>query len=278
MKDKYVLITGAGSGIGKKTAWALGNLGAHISFTGRHRENDLKVREELRQETGNQEIHYHHCDLASFESITAFTINLCKSIENLDILINNAGIWNSEKASTLDGIECHLAVNYLAPFLMTSQLLPLLKNSPSARIINLTSGIHFRGRLDLDDLEFGKRKWKSIDAYTQSKLCNILFTKSLARSLAGTNISINCLAPGWVNTGLFRNANPLVKISASMMAMSPAKAARSLVHLATAEELKNVSGEYFAGMNIGKSSAASCNEDLADKLWKKSKEYLKDYI
>jgi NAD(P)-dependent dehydrogenase (short-subunit alcohol dehydrogenase family) len=161
---------------------------------------------------------------------------------------------------------------------MTSQLLTLLKNSPSARIINLTSGIHFRGRLDLDDLEFGRRKWRSIDAYTQSKLCNILFTKSLARSLADTNISINCLAPGWVNTGLFRNANPLVKISASMMAMSPTKAARNLVHLVTAEDLENVSGEYFAGMGMRKSSALSCDEDLADKLWKKSEEYLKDYI
>ena len=278
MKDKYVLITGATSGIGKETAWALGNMGAHISFTGRHREKDLKVQEELRQKTGNQEIHYHDCDLASFESITAFTVNFCKSIEKLDILINNAGTWNSEKASTLDGIESHLAVNHLAPFLMTCQLLPLLKNSPSARIINLTSGIHFRGRLDLDDLEFGKRKWRSIDAYTQSKLCNILFTKSLARSLADTNISINCLAPGWVNTGLFRNASPFVKISASMMAKSPTKAARNLVHLATAGELENISGKYFAGMNMRKSSAASCDEDLADKLWKKSKEYLKDYI
>jgi NAD(P)-dependent dehydrogenase (short-subunit alcohol dehydrogenase family) len=278
MKDKYILITGATSGIGKETAWALGNLGAHISFTGRHREKDLKVQEELRHETGNPEIHYHHCDLASFDSITAFTINFRKSIEKLDILINNAGIWNSEKASTQDGIECHLAVNYLAPFLMTSQLLTLLRNSPSARIINLTSGIHFRGRLDLDDLEFGRRKWRSIDAYTQSKLCNILFTKSLARSLADTNISINCLAPGWVNTGLFRNANPLVKISASMMAMSPTKAARNLVHLVTAEDLENVSGEYFAGMGMRKSSALSCDEDLADKLWKKSEEYLKDYI
>lgn len=278
MKDKYVLITGATSGMGKETAWALGNLDAHISFTGRHREKDLKVRKELRQKTGNQEIHYYHCDLASFKSITAFTAEFCKSIQKLDILINNAGIWDLEKASSMDGIESHLAVNYLAPFLMTSQLLPLLKNSPSARIINLTSGIHFRGRLDLDDLEFGNRKWKSIDAYTQSKLCNILFTKSLARSLADTNISINCLAPGWVNTGLFRNANPLVKISASMMAMSPTKAARSLVHLATAGELENVSGEYFAGMNMRKSSAESCEKNLADRLWKKTEEYLKDYI
>jgi NAD(P)-dependent dehydrogenase (short-subunit alcohol dehydrogenase family) len=161
---------------------------------------------------------------------------------------------------------------------MTSQLLPLLKSPTSARIINLTSGIHFRGRLDLDDLEFDKRKWRSIDAYTQSKLCNILFTKSMARSLADTNISINCIAPGWVNTGLFRDAGPFVKISASLMAMSPVKAARGLVHMATAGELENVSGEYFAGMKIRKSSSASYNEQLADKLWKKSKEYLKDYI
>jgi NAD(P)-dependent dehydrogenase (short-subunit alcohol dehydrogenase family) len=278
MKDKHILITGATSGIGKETAWALGNLGARISFTGRHREKDLKVQEELRRETGNQDIHFYDCDLASFASITAFTAEFRKSYKSLDILINNAGIWNSKKVLSRDEIENHLAVNHLAPFLMTSQLLPLLKSPTSARIINLTSGIHFRGRLDLDDLEFDKRKWRSIDAYTQSKLCNILFTKSMARSLADTNISINCIAPGWVNTGLFRDAGPFVKISASLMAMSPVKAARGLVHMATAGELENVSGEYFAGMKIRKSSSASYNEQLADKLWKKSKEYLKDYI
>ncbi len=278
MKDKHVLITGATSGIGKETAWALGNLGTHISFTGRHREKDMKVQEELRHRTGNQEIHFHYCDLASFASVTEFTTEFSKSNNSLDILINNAGIWHSDKVSTRDGIESHLAVNYLAPFLMTSQLLPLLKNSPSARIINLTSGIHYRGKLDLDDLEFNRRKWRSIDAYTQSKLCNILHTKSLARNLAGTHISVNCIAPGWVNTGLFRDAGPFVRISASLMAKSSTKAARSLVHLVTAGELENVSGEYFAGMNTRKPSEASNDDHLADQLWKKSEEYLKDYI
>jgi NAD(P)-dependent dehydrogenase (short-subunit alcohol dehydrogenase family) len=278
MKDKQILITGASSGIGKETARALGNLGAHIFFTGRHREKDLNIQEELRQDTGNPDIYFYHCDLASFESITAFTSEFKKSYKTLDILINNAGIWNSKKVLTLDGIESHLAVNYLAPFLMTSQLLPLLKNSPSARIINLTSVIHFRGKLDLDDLEFNRRKWRSIDAYTQSKLCNILFTISLAGKLIGTNISVNCIAPGWVNTGLFRDAGHIVKISTSLLAMSPVKAARGLVHLATAGELEDVSGEYFAGMNIRKSSPASYDQQLSDKLWKRSEEYLKDYI
>jgi NAD(P)-dependent dehydrogenase (short-subunit alcohol dehydrogenase family) len=278
MKGKHILITGATSGIGKETAWALGNMGAHISFTGHHMDKDLKVQEELRHETGNREIHFHPCDLASFESIARFTAEFRKSNKILDILINNAGIWNPKKVYSVDGIESHLAVNYLAPFLMTRQILPLLKNAPSARIINLTSGIHFRGRLDLNDLEFEKRKWRSIDAYTQSKLCIILFTKSLARSLAGSNISIHSITPGWVNTGLFRNAGPFVKMSASLLAMSPRKAAKGLVHLATAGEFEQVSGEYFAGMDMRKSSPASYDEHLADKLWKKSEEYLKNYV
>jgi NAD(P)-dependent dehydrogenase (short-subunit alcohol dehydrogenase family) len=278
MKGKHILITGATSGIGKETAWALGNMGAHITFTGHHMDKDLKVQEELRHETGNREIHLHPCDLASFESIARFTAEFRKSNKILDILINNAGIWEPNKVYSVDGIESHLAVNYLAPFLMTRQLLPMLKNAPSARIINLTSGIHFRGRLDLKDLEFERRKWRSIDAYTQSKLCIILFTKSLARSLEGSNISINSITPGWANTGLFRNASPFVKISASLLAMSPRKAAKGPVHLATTGELKHVSGEYFAGMNRQKSSAASYDEHLADELWKKSEEYLKDYV
>jgi NAD(P)-dependent dehydrogenase (short-subunit alcohol dehydrogenase family) len=278
MKDKHILITGATSGIGKETAWALGNMGARISLTGRHREKGLKVREELTRETGHTDIHFYHCDLASFESISAFTSEFRKSNKALDILINNAGIWNSKKVLTRDGIESHLAVNHLAPFLMTRQLLPLLRIPASARIINVTSGIHFRGKLDLDDLEFKRRKWRSIDAYTQSKLCNILYSKSLARSLSGTHISVNCIAPGWVKTRLFRDAGLLVQISASLMAMDPVKAARGLVHLATAGELEAVSGGYFAGMNMRKSSPASNDEQMADKLWKKSEEYLKEYM
>ena len=144
MKDKQILITGATSGIGKETAWALANLGAHISFTGRHREKDLKIQEGLRHETGNQEIHFHYCDLASFESITTFTAEFRKSNKNLNILINNAGTWDSEKIYTSNGIESHLAVNHLAPYLMTSQLLPLMKKSPLKNIHPLGRRLIFR--------------------------------------------------------------------------------------------------------------------------------------
>jgi NAD(P)-dependent dehydrogenase (short-subunit alcohol dehydrogenase family) len=277
MKDKHILITGASSGIGKASARALGNLGARISFTGHRGEDDQRTAEELRRSTGNPEIHAIECNLASLESVEAFSLSFRKSNKSLDILINNAGIWNAERELTRDGIESHLAVNYLAPFLMTRQLMPLLEQSTDARIINLTSGIHFRGKLDLDDLEFEKRKWRSIDAYTQSKLCNVLFTRKLARKLIGTNISVNCLAPGWVNTGLFRKASPFVRISASLMAMSPDKAASSLVYLATAAEIADVSGEYYAGMNPRKSAPVTFDEQLADKLWIKTTEYLKDY-
>ena len=278
MKDKHILITGATSGIGKETARALGNLGARISFPGRNKESALKVQEELRRETGNQAIQFFPCDLASFESITDFTTGFRKLYNSLDILINNAGLWNSKRILTQDGIESHLAVNYLAPFLMTEQLLPLMKMPEAARIINLTSGIHFRGKLELNDLEFSSRKWRSIDAYTQSKLCNVLYTKSLARKLEDTKISVNCIAPGWVNTGLFRDAGAFVKISASLMAMSPAKAARGLVYLATARETGAVSGEYFAGMKIRKSSQASYDEQLAAELRQNCEKYFKNYI
>jgi NAD(P)-dependent dehydrogenase (short-subunit alcohol dehydrogenase family) len=277
MKKKHILITGATSGIGRAAARALGNMGAQISFTGHRGENDQRIAETLRRETGNPDIHVFECDLASLHSVADFCRSFREAYRELDILINNAGVWNPERELTRDGIERHLAVNHLAPFLMTRQLLPLLESPSHARIINLTSGIHFRGKLDLDDLEFERRKWRSIDAYTQSKLCNVLFTRSLARQLTGTHVSANCLAPGWVNTGLFRQANPLVRMSASLLAMRPEKAASSLVYLATAIEIGNVSGEYFAGKNPRKSAPASYDEQLADKLWKKSTGYLKDY-
>jgi NAD(P)-dependent dehydrogenase (short-subunit alcohol dehydrogenase family) len=278
MKNKQVLITGATSGIGMETARALANIGASIAFTGHRPEKDTAVRDELRRTTGNPEIHLYHCDLSSFASIAAFVSGFRKSHQALDVLINNAGIWRPKRMLTPDGIESHLAINHLAPVLMTRLLMPLLKSASTARIINTTSGIHFRGKLDLEDLEFKNRKWRSIDAYTQSKLCNILFTRSLASQLADTSVSCNSLAPGWVNTGLFRDAGFMARISASLMANPPAKAARALVHLACTEELRNISGAYFAGMNMRKSSSASYDKVLADKLWIKSEEYFKDYI
>ena len=278
MKDKHILITGATSGIGRETARALANLGARITFTGRNREKDLEVQKEFRRETGNPRIDYFYCDLASPASVTAFTDAFSQANSALDILINNAGIWTPRRVLTPEGIESHLAVNHLAPFLMTMKLMPLLERPATARIINVTSGIHFRGKLDLEDLEFEKRRWSSINAYTQSKLCNILFTRQLARKTTGTNICVNCLAPGWVNTGLFRDAGPFVRITVNLFAMRPAKASRSLVYMATSGALEHVSGEYFKGMQIRKSSAATYDQGLAEKLWKKSEEYLKDYL
>lgn len=220
---KICVITGATSGIGKETAIELARQGMHIIFSTRDEERGNTVRDEIINRSGNKHVDAAFCDLASMKSVCTFARIIRENYQKLDILINNAGTWTARKVITDEGFESQFAVNHLAPFLLTHLLLDLIKKSAAGRIINVSSGIHYRGYVDLSDPEFKLKSYNSINAYTQSKVANILFTRSLAKRLKETNITVNCLAPGWVNTGLFRESNPFVKLSARLMAHTPAK-------------------------------------------------------
>lgn len=278
LSEKICLITGSTSGIGKETALELARMGMHIVMNTRDEKKGKMVQEEIIKLTGNQEIDIYHCDLASFESIRHFAATIGKKYERLDILINNAGLWINKRSLTADGIELHFAVNHLAPFLLTHYLLNLIKKSPEGRIINVSSGIHYRGFMDLSDPEFQNKKFNSINAYTQSKLANILFTRELALRLKDTTVTVNCLAPGWVNTGLFREANPFVKLSARLMALTPRKGAENTLFLATSSQVSNITGEYFEKKKVKQACKQSYDKKLATDLWKLSEKYLKNYL
>ncbi len=276
--SKTCLITGATSGIGKETAIELARQGMHIIFNTRNEAKGAGVRDEIINLSGNQQVDVLFCDLASFKSICMFAGKIRQNYEKLDILINNAGIWTSSKVITEEGLESQFAVNHLAPFLLTHLLLDLIKKSPEGRIINVSSGIHYRGYLDINDPEFRHKSYHSINAYAQSKVANILFTRALAKRLKDTNITVNALAPGWVNTGLFRESNFFVKLSARLMALTPAQGAENTIFLATSDQVSNTTGEYFEKKKIKKSSRQANDMDLAEKLWKLSEEYLIDYL
>jgi NAD(P)-dependent dehydrogenase (short-subunit alcohol dehydrogenase family) len=276
--SKTCLVTGATSGIGKETAMELARQGMHIIFNTRDEAKGAGVRDEIINLSGNQQVDVFYCDLASFKSICIFAGKITHNYDKLDILINNAGIWTNRKVITEEGFESQFAVNHLAPFLLTHLLLELIKKSPEGRIINVSSGIHYRGYLDMNDPEFRHRSYNSINAYTQSKVANILFTRALAKRLKGTNITVNALAPGWVNTGLFRESNFFVKLSARLMALTPAQGAENTIFLATSGQVSNTTGEYFEKKKIKKSSRQAEDMDLAEKLWKLSEEYLIDYL
>src|SRR3989344_5022600 len=231
MTNKNVIfITGGTSGIGKETVKALAATGATIVFTARDSERGEEARKEILKETGNSKVDYLVYDLASFASIRKCVREFEERWKRLDVLINNAGVLPQARQESRDGIELNLAVNYLAPFLLTNLLVPLLKQITPSRIINVSSSMHTEGNIDFDDLE-NRRSFDKYKAYAQSKLALILFTKKLARDLKGSGVSVNALHPGVVGTEMtmqnVRKMNPIAAFFFKRTLVTPEQGAET---------------------------------------------------
>lgn len=269
--DKTVLITGATSGIGKATALELARRGYAVEFTTRDPAKGAAVRNEIVKATGNEKVRSWDCDLASFDSIRTFSRGFSAEVGRLDVLLNNAGVYERTRQESADNIELTWAVNFLAPFLLTDLLLELLKTSAPARIINVSSNAHWNGHIDFEDPEF-KQKYRASQAYAQSKLANILHIKELAGLLEGSQVTANALHPGVINTPLLRAMLGL----ASGAFPKPDKGARTPVYVATAPEIVEVSGEYFDNSHVSESSPESKNPLIAERLWQLAEDYLRE--
>jgi NAD(P)-dependent dehydrogenase (short-subunit alcohol dehydrogenase family) len=272
IKDKVCLITGATSGIGRQTAKELCRLEAHVVITYRDELKAIETQKWIAEEKGGQ-VEAYYCDLSSFDSIRSFVAEFKRQHPRLDVLINNAGIWETRRKLSQNGIELNFATNHLGPFLLTSLLLETIKNSAPARIINVSSGAHQSAEISFDDIEM-KIDFSGYKAYGQSKLANILFTILLAEKVDGMQITVNCLHPGVVSTNIFKNMG---KISVTMMKpfmISPEKGAQTSVYLASSDKVSNISGKYFSGKKVVNSSSASHDMEAAQKLWDLSTKYV----
>jgi len=192
----------------------------------------------------------------------------------IQVLVNNAGVINRKRETTVDGIETVFAVNHLAYFLLTHLLLERLTISGSARIVNVASDAHRWGNLDFDDLQ-NARKYRPFPVYGQSKLCNILFTRELARWVAGTGVTVNCLHPGGVATGLgWNNGWWAVLIAKSLRPFfrTPEQGADTAIYLATSPEVEAVNGKYFYNRREIQPSPAAQDDAAAKQLWRISAE------
>lgn len=269
-EQKLILVTGGTSGIGKEIVRKLASIGAMIIFTVRDIEKGEKVKKEIIEETGNNNVEYLLCDLASLSSIRECVGEFKKRYQRLDVLINNAGVLPQERQESKDGIELNLAVNFLAPFLLTNLLLPLLKQSTPSRIINVSSSMHKEGIINFADLE-SKRSFGKYKAYAQSKLALLLFTKKLARDLKGSGVTVNALHPGVVGTEMtmqnVREMNPVAAFIFKRTLITPAQGAETSVYLATSLDVADVSGEYFDKKKIVPTSPIASDEELANELW-----------
>jgi len=276
LKNKTVVISGATNGIGKAAAIELSKERSKLIFTYRNESlaNDLLA--EIKDLSPNTQVHSVYCDFSNQDSIKKCAEEINEMSENIDVLINNAGVVNTSYHETSDGIENTFAVNHLGYFLFTNLLLHKLKGESETRIINVSSAAHsFVKEIQWQDINFKNNFKQGLRCYGQSKLANLLFTRYLAIKLSTENITVNAIHPGGVNTSLGSQnkvwySKPLRLILRPFF-RSPLKGAESIIYLATKQD-DGVTGEYFVDSKIHKSSSYSKNLEEADKLWSLSEE------
>lgn len=269
---KTIVITGATNGIGLCAAQALANLGHKVVLHGRNPAKGAAALEQIRAQNPQAQVEFICADFASLTQVRTLAEQI-NQLPQLDILINNAGAMFAQPMLTEDGFEATFAVNHLAPFLLTQLVLDKLMASAEARIINVASNAHKRaGPLDFADL-IQPRHYAPFKVYCHSKLANILFTRELARRLAGSTIKVNCLHPGVVRTGFFQNATPLMRaglwLFGKLLLISPTAGAQTILHLATTEPL-SVSGQYFVRCKQKKPADFARDDQAAERLWQES--------
>jgi NAD(P)-dependent dehydrogenase (short-subunit alcohol dehydrogenase family) len=272
MSGKTCIVTGANSGIGKETALGLAQMGARVVMVCRNAEKGKAALEEIRRECGSSQVDLLIADMSSQASVRVLAEQIRQKYPCLDVLVNNAGGAAWARTLSAEGFELTLAANYLGAALLTLLLLDLLKTSAPSRIVNVSSSESQDARLDMHDLRFERRKYSAVAAYRQSKLLMNVFTFELARRLAGTGVTANCLHPGAVATNIWsidsvpRIVKLIVPLMKPFMLTSKQGAAVSL-YLATSPEVAQVSGEYFVKSRPAKSKPLSRDPKLMAEVW-----------
>ena len=275
MQDRICLITGGTNGIGKSTAQGLARLGATVVIVGRDAQKTSQVVAEIRSATGNPNVNSLLADLSSQQEVRRLASDFKRKYSQLHVLLNNAGGTFTTWQLSVDGIEMTLALNHLAYFLLTNLLLDTLEANAPARIINVSSGAHARGKIDFDNLQ-GERSYSGFGPYGNSKLANILFTMELARRLEGTGVIVNALHPGLTSTGFGKN-NPgllmnIMGIVIPLIARSPEKGAATSIYLASSPEVQSITGKYFVDCKVAQPAPQATDMAVAKKLWDVSAE------
>lgn len=297
MTGRVCLITGATAGIGEVTARGLALRGASVVITGRNHERCAAAVERIKQATGNPTVSFLCADLSLQSEVRRLAREFQQRHERLHVLINNAGALFALRRESADGIEMTLALNHLAPFLLTNLLLETMRASAPARIINVSSDAHEMVKaIDFDDPEMRstKRRFQrypraevaslffalaaprshpALLQYARTKLANLLFTHELVRRLERTGVTANALHPGFVKTGFSAGNGTygwLMRRGASLFAVSAEVGARTPIHLATSVELERVTGQYFVKQQPAVSSPASREAAAAERLWRMS--------
>ncbi|MDE2133627.1 MAG: SDR family oxidoreductase [Alphaproteobacteria bacterium] len=270
MQGKTVVVTGATSGIGEVAAVELARQGARIVFIARNPLRRDTTLARLSFANDKAEHTAYLADLSRLSEMRRVAGEIAAAEPKIDVLIDNAGALFAKRETTADGLEMTFATNHMAYFVITNLLLNNLKATPGARIVVTASDAHKSGKLDFGDLQAGK-SYSAFRVYGTSKLCNILFTRELARRLAGTGVTANCLHPGFVATQFADNNDGLlpfvVGIAKRAAAITPEEGAKTIIHLASSPQVAGKSGGYFYKCAPATPTAAAQNDADAKRLW-----------
>jgi NAD(P)-dependent dehydrogenase (short-subunit alcohol dehydrogenase family) len=274
LTGRTCLVTGATRGIGRATAEALAKLGANVVIHGRDSAAVGAVcRATLRVSRGGL-VTGAVADFASLKAVRRLAEEVAAQHPQLDVLVNNAGAGARERRTSADGFEWQFAVNHLAPFLLTQLLLPTLTKNAPARIVTVASMAYRRAVLDFDDLQWERRKYRTLHVYSATKLANILFTLELSRRLNGTRVTANCLHPGVVATNIFASlggaAGKFFGTLLRPLLLSAAAGAKTSVYVASAPELATVTGRFFERSRETSLDPIAQDAAAARRLWEVS--------
>lgn len=270
LSGKTCLITGGCGGIGFETARALARAGATTVLVCRDNERGEAARTALADARGGR-VEMLACDLASQKQIRSLAGEFKNRFGALHVLVNNAAVVPARRTLTEDGLEMQFAVNHLAYFLLTGLLLDALKASAPARIVNVSSGLHRRARLDFGGLQ-AENGYKGMAHYSLTKLLDVLFTYELARRLESTGVTANALSPGFTATGLGRSFGPVSRFVMSRFGGTADKGADTVVYLAASPEVEGVTGAYFNRRKAERTSPESYDAAAAARLWSLSED------
>jgi NAD(P)-dependent dehydrogenase (short-subunit alcohol dehydrogenase family) len=270
MSGTTCLVTGATSGIGKETALRLAMLGATVVIVARDAARGAAAGAEITGRVPLAQVEVMTADLSSLAQVRRLAGEVLGRHGRLDVLVNNAGLISPHRELTADGLETTFAANHLGPFLLTSSLRGLLERSAPARVVTVSSAAHRQVRaIPWDELPRGAPSRQG-QAYPVSKLLNILFTTELARRLAGTGVTANCLHPGFVRTGLGRDVTGVLGAVLPLILRlrpGPSAGARTPVYLASSPEVAGVTGGYFVNCKPAAPSALAQDTQAAARLW-----------
>jgi NAD(P)-dependent dehydrogenase (short-subunit alcohol dehydrogenase family) len=269
LTGKYVLVTGATSGMGKVMGRRLAEQGATVVVAGRNVEKTQGAAQEIQKQVPNSDVRSLVADLTSLAQVRTLAQTYCDTYPRLDALIHNAGGMFGKRQLSADGLELTFALNHFAPFLLTHLLLDTLKASAPSRIITIGSAQHAGKQVPFEDISHEKG-YKPLQVYAESKLMAIMFTYALARRLEGTSVTANTLHPGVVATNFGKEAGgmwPAMFTALAPFELSPEKGAQTALYLASSPEVATVSGEYFVKSKPARSSKESYDVAAQERLW-----------